>query len=232
MQNAVIIATYNEAKNIAGMIGRVFSVLSETSVIVVDDASPDGTGEIVTGLKKKYGGALILISRNERGLGSACLAGMKKALELNVAHIFTMDADFSHDPCELPKLLKKINEGYDVVIGSRYVEGGTIRNWSFLRWFGSRTANRLARSMLGLKVNDTTTSFRCYKSKALKRINLNKIRNSSYPFVPEILWRLQNKHLKIAEVPTHFADRKAGVSKLPKMEFFRFVSAMFQLHSP
>ena len=167
MKKYIIIPTYNEADNLSKLVERIFDLnISNLNIIVVDDNSQDGTGKIADELSKKY--PLIVIHRQGKlGLGSAYLAGFKRALELKADIIFEMDADFSHDPKDLPRMIAEIDNGYDVVIGSRRIQGGNVQGWNWLRNLESKSAMTFARFVLGLKTKDITAGFRCYRPPSL-----------------------------------------------------------------
>lgn len=203
----IIIPTYKECENLKKLIPQV---LKETShdILIVDDSSNDGTKELIRKYDKVH-----LLERKERGFGSAVLAGLKEGIRRKEAFLLTMDADFSHDPKDIPRLLKAC-KGVDVVIGSRYVKGGAIRNWALYRRILSRAANAYARIILGLEAKDVTGGFRVYRSSALKKI-INRRFSEGYTFQEEVLYHLRGR---VKEIPITFTERREGKSKLPSSE--------------
>lgn len=226
----VIIPTYNESENILKIIPEVLSKSdgeTEFNVLVVDDNSPDGTADIV----EKYGSDNVFLIKREAklGLGTAYLRGFKFAIENNFDLVFEMDADFSHDPKYLPEFLKKIDDGYDLVIGSRYIDGVSVLNWPIRRLILSYYANIYTRLITGLKVRDTTAGFMCYKVSVLKQINLDNVRSNGYSFQIEMKFKLYKKGFKIAEIPILFIDRRAGESKMSRKVVFEAYFMVWKL---
>ncbi|MFC1648300.1 polyprenol monophosphomannose synthase [Nanoarchaeota archaeon] len=227
----IVIPTYNEAQNIEKLISLIFKVKLKEKVflIFVDDNSPDGTGKMLDKLAKKHKGAIKVIHRkDERGLGSAYVRGFQEALKTKASVIFGMDADLSHDPKYLPDFMKKIREGYDIVQGSRYMEGGGV-NWSWHRIFISKSANLFATTILGLDVHDVTGSYKAYKREVMKALDIGSITSNGFSFFEEILYRAKLKGYKIGETPIFFTDRKLGKSKLSKIEMFKFFVTIIRL---
>ncbi len=225
MKVVVILPTYNERKNLKTLIPEIFGVFHENkingNVIVVDDSSPDGTAEIVKELMGRY--PLKLIERERKlGIGSAYIAGFKRALLDNANFIFEMDADLSHSPQEIPKFLEKIEGGFDLIIGSRRVKGGKIVNWPWSRRVISFGGNLIGRYLAGVDIADLTSGYRVYRSKVLEEINLEKIKSNGYAFQLEILAKCMKKGFKIATIPITFQDRQSGKSKLSCKELFDF----------
>jgi dolichol-phosphate mannosyltransferase len=227
----VIIPTYNEKENIEKIITEIKKNVKDIRILIVDDDSPDGTGKIVDRLTKKDKKIEIIHRKGKLGLGSAYIRGFKHVLKNHKDSdlIMSMDCDFSHNPKYMPSLIKKINQGYDVVLGSRYVKGGGIKNWDITRRIMSRGANLLARIILNIKINDVTGAFRCYKREVLNNINLNKIKSNGYSFLEELLYYCKKKNYKIGETPIIFVDRKEGVSKLSKIEMVNFFLTLIKL---
>jgi dolichol-phosphate mannosyltransferase len=214
MRPLVVIPTYNESENIERMLQRVSECLPEAGVLIVDDGSPDGTADLVEAATERYRD-LHLLRRNEKsGLGSAYRAGFGWGLERGYDAFVEMDCDFSHDPAALPGLIAPVAEGYDVSIGSRYVEGGTIPNWAWHRELLSRGGNYYADRVLGLGVLDSTAGFRCYSASILRRLDLGRIRAEGYGFQIEMTYRSKQHGASITEVPISFVDRAAGESKM------------------
>jgi len=226
MRITIVIPTYNERENIILLLVEIFKILKQNKlnghVIIVDDNSPDGTAEQVKRLSKKY--ETTLIERGKRlGLGSAYKIGFKKALELNSDLIFEMDADLSHDPEYIPKFLKKINEGYDVVIGSRLIKGGGIVGWNLVRRLISWSGNIIGRYVVAIDVSDLTSGYRVYRREVLQSIDLDEIKSRSYDFQLEILSKVLENDFKVGTIPIIFYDRKFGKSKLTKLDQLRFL---------
>ncbi len=213
----VIIPTYNEKENIEKIIRAVTGLERQFDVLVIDDGSPDGTAAIVRGLME--GGLkerLFLIERSGKmGLGTAYIAGFKWALERTYEYIFEMDADFSHDPHDLPRLYDACaKEGYDVAVGSRYVTGVNVVNWPMGRVLMSYCASKYVRAVTGFKVHDTTAGFVCYRRKVLETMDLDKIRFKGYAFQIEMKYTAFKIGFKIKEVSVIFVNRREGTSKM------------------
>lgn len=195
----------------------IFSLNQGYHVLVVDDNSPDGTGDIVKLLINQYSGQLFLAERmGKQGLGTAYIHGFKWAVEKGYEYIFEMDADFSHDPKDLERLYEACKKGADVAVGSRYVKGGKIENWPLDRHIYSKGGAIYTRLITWMPVNDPTAGFMCYKNKVLATINLDEIKFVGYAFQIEMKFAAWKLHFKIAEVPITFRDRKIGVSKMNK----------------
>ncbi len=218
MEKLVIIPTYNEKENIPVILEAIFLLRQGYHVLVVDDNSPDGTGEVVTGMMDKYPGMLFLEERmGKQGLGTAYIHGFKWAVERGYEYIFEMDADFSHDPGDLERLYEACKyKNADVAVGSRYVKGGKILNWPLDRHIYSKGGAVYTRLITWMPVNDPTAGFVCYKRKVLDTINLDEIKFVGYAFQIEMKFAAWKLHFKIAEVPITFKDRETGVSKMSK----------------
>jgi len=213
----VIIPTYNEKENIEKIIRAVFALEKCFHVLIIDDGSPDGTAAIVKRLMGgEFGERLFLIERSGKlGLGTAYITGFKWALRHSYEYVFEMDADFSHDPKDLPRLYAACHdEGCDMAIGSRYVSGVNVVNWSIGRMLMSYFASRYVRMVTGFKVHDTTAGFKCYKRRVLETIELDKIRFKGYAFQIEMKYTAYKIGFKIKEVPVVFVNRREGVSKM------------------
>ncbi|MDD7256906.1 MAG: polyprenol monophosphomannose synthase [Prevotellaceae bacterium] len=213
----VIIPTYNEKENIEKIIRAVFNLEKRFHILVIDDGSPDGTATIVKGLMEdEFSGRLFLIERSGKlGLGTAYIAGFKWALEHEYDYVFEMDADFSHDPKDLPRLYSACHdEGFDMAIGSRYVSGVNVVNWPIGRVLMSYFASKYVRMVTGFKIHDTTAGFKCYKRRVLETIELEKIRFKGYAFQIEMKYTAYKIGFKIKEVPVIFVNRREGVSKM------------------
>ncbi len=213
----IIIPTYNEKENIEKIIRAIFSLEKAFNILVIDDGSPDGTAAIVKRLMAdEFADSLFIIERKGKlGLGTAYITGFKWALEHAYDYIFEMDADFSHDPNDLPRLYSACaDEGYDVAIGSRYISGVNVVNWPIGRVLMSYFASRYVRFVTGFKVNDTTAGFKCYKRRVLNTIELDKIKFKGYAFQIEMKYTAFRIGFKIKEVPVIFVNRREGVSKM------------------
>lgn len=226
----IVIPTYNEASNIERLINKIFSLKLNISIIIIDDNSPDGTGSIVEKLKNKFKNKLFIIHRKGKlGLGSAYKTGFKEVIKRKDADlVISMDADFSHDPKYIPSLVKKIDQGYDLVIGSRYIPGGGV-SWQFYRRLLSKGANLFANTILNLGVHDVTGAFRCYKKKVLETIPLDQIKSDGFSFFEEILLYCKKYRFKMGEIPIFFLDRQKGKSKLSKKEMIKFFFTIIKL---
>ncbi|MGH9086938.1 MAG: polyprenol monophosphomannose synthase [Acidimicrobiales bacterium] len=214
MRVLVVVPTYNEAENIERLLRLVRDVLPGAGLLVVDDGSPDGTAGLADALQGELGDLHVLRRAEKSGLGSAYRVGFAWGLERGYDACVEMDADFSHDPGALPDLLVPLAHGYEVAIGSRYVPGGSIPNWSWHRHLLSWGANRYASLALGLSVADSTAGFRVYAASVLRRLDLTAIRAEGYGFQIEMTYRSKQAGARIAEVPISFVDRVAGTSKM------------------
>ena len=212
----IIIPTYNEKENIEKMVRKVFSLPEKFHILVIDDGSPDGTGDIIKNLQKEFTDCLHLIERKGKlGLGTAYLTGFKWALDHNYDYIFEMDADFSHNPDDLPKLYNACaKEGADMAIGSRYCKGISVVNWPIGRVIMSYYASAYVRTVLGMKIYDCTAGFKCYSNKVLSTIDLDNIKMRGYGFQIEMKYNTYKLGFKIQEVPIIFIDRTEGTSKM------------------
>jgi dolichol-phosphate mannosyltransferase len=210
----VIIPTYNEAENIERILRRISESLPEAGVLVVDDGSPDGTGDLVKRAAAELPDVHLMARDTKSGLGSAYRAGFVWGMDNGYDVLIEMDADFSHDPGALPSLLAPINEGYDVTIGSRYVKGGHVPNWARHRHLLSQGGNRYASAVLGLHVSDSTAGFRAYTADLMSKLDLAIIRAEGYGFQIEMTYRSKQQGARIKEVPITFVDRVAGESKM------------------
>ena len=212
----VIIPTYNEKENIRDIILKVFSLEGSYDILIVDDGSPDGTAQIVKDLQQEYPERLFLIEREGKlGLGTAYLTGFKKCLELGYDYIFEMDADFSHNPEDLPRLYAACAEdGADLAIGSRYCHGVSVVDWPIGRIVMSYFASVYVRTVLRMKVYDTTAGFKCYSRKVLETMDLDDVRMKGYGFQIEMKYTAYRLGFKIKEVPIIFINRQKGSSKM------------------
>ena len=212
----VIIPTYNEKENIENIIRAVFGLEKEFHILVIEDGSPDGTADIVKHLQQEFPERLFMIERKGKlGLGTAYITGFKWSLEHNYNYIFEMDADFSHNPNDLPRLYDACaKEGYDVAIGSRYISGVNVVNWPIGRVLMSYFASKYVRIITGLNIHDTTAGFKCYRREVLETIPLDKIRFKGYAFQIEMKFTAYKCGFKIKEVPVIFINRELGTSKM------------------
>jgi dolichol-phosphate mannosyltransferase len=215
-ESVVVIPTYNECENITHIIKAVLNLPERFDVLIVDDSSPDGTADIVTVVSAQFPNRVHLEVRKEKaGLGTAYLHGFRWALDRDYQFIFEMDADFSHDPADLPRLLEPVKTGQaDVTIGSRYIKGVNVVNWPMSRVILSYFASKYVRFILRLPVMDTTAGFKCYHRKVLERINFKKIRFVGYAFQIEMKFTAWKMGFRIKEVPVIFTDRTVGESKM------------------
>ena len=215
-QNLVIIPTYNEKENIESIIRKVFSLPKPFDILIIDDGSPDGTAGIVKTLQEEFNARLNMIEREgKQGLGTAYLKGFDWALNKNYEYIFEMDADFSHNPEDLVRLLGALTDkGGDMSIGSRYVKNGKVENWPFIRKFISFGASIYVNLILWMGIQDPTAGYVGYKRKVLEAIELDKIKSRGYAFQIEMKYAAWKKKFKIIEVPITFIDRQLGASKM------------------
>ena len=215
MRRLVIIPTYNEIDNISAMIDKVFSLPIEFDLLVIDDGSPDGTATVVKERQAEFPERLHLVEREGKlGLGTAYIAGFKWALERNYDYIFEMDCDFSHNPDDLVRLYERAEQGYDVVVGSRYIEGVNVVNWPMSRLLMSYGASLYVRMMTWMPMKDSTAGFVCYSRRALETIDLDKVRMKGYGFQIEMKYSAWKLGLKLSEVSIVFTERRVGVSKM------------------
>jgi dolichol-phosphate mannosyltransferase len=213
MRTLVVVPTYNEAENIGALLAAVRTTTPDVDVLVVDDASPDGTGKLAEDAGERLGRIDVLHRDGKSGLGSAYRAGFSVGLERGYDLLVEMDADFSHDPATLPALLEASADA-DVVIGSRYVPGAAIPNWTLLRLAISKIGNLYASFALGLKVEDSTAGYRVYRRSALEQMDFATVKADGYGFQVEMTYRARRAGLTIREVPIVFVDRTLGTSKM------------------
>lgn len=229
----VIIPTYNEADNVSRLLPCLMQQPKALHVLFVDDASPDGTAGLIRKQagRPEYAGRIHLLERSAKlGLGTAYLAGFRKALEMGYTYICEMDADFSHDPADLPRLIEAVRSGQsDVAIGSRYHNGISIVNWPLSRLILSYSANLYARMICGLPVKDTTAGFKCFHRKVLENIPLNRIKSNGYTFQIEMHYRAWKAGFKLSEVSIIFREREHGTSKMSRSIIFEAVWMVWAL---
>lgn len=214
--SVVIIPTYNEKENIENIIRAVFGLEKSFHILVIEDGSPDGTASIVKKLQQEFPQQLFMIERTGKlGLGTAYITGFKWAVEKKYDYVFEMDADFSHNPNDLPRLYSACaDDGYDLAIGSRYVSGVNVVNWPMGRVLMSYYASKYVRLITGVKIHDTTAGFKCYRRHVLETINLDDIRFKGYAFQIEMKYTTYKCGFKIKEVPVIFINRELGTSKM------------------
>lgn len=211
----VIIPTYNERENIENIIRKVFSLDGGFDILIIDDGSPDGTAAIVKRLQHEFPERLHMIERpGKLGLGTAYITGFKWSIDKGYDYTFEMDADFSHNPEDLPRLYQACKDGADLAIGSRYCDGISVINWPIGRIIMSYYASVYVRTVLGMKVYDCTAGFKCYSNKVLRTIDLDKVEMKGYGFQIEMKYSTYKLGFKITEVPIIFVNRKAGTSKM------------------
>ncbi|HEY7954154.1 MAG TPA: polyprenol monophosphomannose synthase [Polyangia bacterium] len=225
----VIVPTYNERENLPAIVAAVHEHLPSAELLVVDDASPDGTGRLADELAAKDPKLHVLHRAGKQGLGTAYVAGFRWALAREYAFIFEMDCDFSHDPRYLPELLAAAERGADLVLGSRYVEGGGTVNWGFARKLISRGGSLYARSVLGVPVRDLTGGFKCFRRRVLEAIDLDEVSAQGYGFQIEMTYRTIKRGFRVVEVPIVFVDRRVGQSKMSKKIFAEALTLVWRL---
>lgn len=210
----VVVPTYNEADTIEPLVEAIRGALSRPArVLIVDDSSPDRTGELADRLAERHDGVEVLHRAAKLGLGPAYLAGFRRALEAGAELIVQMDADFSHDPGELARLVEAARHA-DLVVGSRYVTGGRVDDWGPGRRAISRWGSRYARAVLGIRIHDMTSGFKCWRRAALEEIDLGSVRSQGYAFQVEMTYRAHVAGFRVVEVPITFRDRRVGESKM------------------
>ncbi|MDY6863195.1 MAG: polyprenol monophosphomannose synthase [Thermodesulfobacteriota bacterium] len=231
MSILIIIPTYNERENISPLTEDLLNLDFHKHILIIDDNSSDGTRSVIEKLILKYPGKIKTIYRPQKqGLGSAYIQGFRYAQENGVKWVVTMDADLSHSPLYIEKMMEKAtDEEFDLVIGSRYISGGGIENWPLYRKFLSRGANIFAHFFLRLPVHDYTSGYRFYKLETISRLSLDEIFSDGYSFLVEIVYRGYKSGWNIGEIPIIFTDRVAGKSKISKIEIFKAILTIFRL---
>jgi dolichol-phosphate mannosyltransferase len=215
----LILPTYNEAENVQAIVAAAGEVLARASpegfmVLVVDDGSPDGTGQLADALAAEHDWVSVLHRSEKNGIGPAYLAGFDHALARGAGYLMEMDSDFSHDPADLERLLAAVREGADLALGSRYVAGGGVRDWGLLRRMVSEGGSTYARLVLGLRVRDLTGGFKCFRREVLEAIRFDGVRSQGYAFQVELTYRAVQAGFRVTEVPIIFRDRQHGQSKM------------------
>ena len=216
MKAVVVIPTYNERDNLESLVSEILAKNESVLILIVDDNSPDGTGILAEQLSAENKRINVLHRSGKLGLGSAYREGFRVALDLGADYVVQMDADYSHDPAILPVFFKKMREHYDLVIGSRYLNGVSVVNWPLRRLMLSYFASVYTRIITGMKISDCTSGFKCFNRKVLESIDLSKIRSDGYSFQIEMNFRCIEKGFRVGEVPIIFIDRHAGTSKMSK----------------
>lgn len=225
----IIIPTYNELENIKTLVPDIFALEPErVDILVVDDGSPDGTGNYVASLAEKNDRVKLIRREGKQGLGSAYVAGFRYALERGYDYVFEMDADYSHDPNEIPNFLDAVAEA-DLVIGSRYVTGVNVINWPMRRLLLSYFASHYTRFITGMPVKDPTGGFKCFRRRALEAIDLDRIHSNGYSFQIEMNFKIFKKGFRIKEIPIIFHDRVAGDSKMNRSIVYEAVFMVWKL---
>lgn len=229
MKSLVIIPTYNEKENIRTVIERLQALPIELDILIIDDNSPDGTAEIVRSLQIDNPRLFMLNRSDKLGLGTAYLTGFNWALERNYEYILEMDADLSHNPDDVPRLISECENGYDLVIGSRYCNGVNVINWPIKRLILSYGANKYTRMISGMPIMDATSGFKCYRRNVLDGIDLARIKSSGYSFQIEMHFRAWSAGYKIKEIPIIFVERSEGHSKMSKKIVWEAVFMIWKL---
>jgi glycosyltransferase involved in cell wall biosynthesis len=225
----VIIPTYNEKENITDLVEQILALDKiDARIIIVDDNSPDGTGQIADALAEQNPRVSVIHRSGKLGLGTAYIAGFKQGLAEGADRLITMDADFSHDPAYIPGLIVLANH-FHITIGSRYIPRGGVRNWGWRRRFLSWGANAFARTVLGLKAHDCTAGFRCYHREVLLNIDLDRIFSNGYSFLVEMIFRCQQMGYTMGEIPIIFANRERGQSKISQREIYKAMYTVLRL---
>ncbi len=228
MKIFVLLPTYNEKPNISKLIDTILSLEFDLGIIVVDDNSPDGTADLVEEIRIKNPEVSLIKRPGKMGLGSAYIAGFGEALSRGADYVITMDSDFSHDPARIPEFISLAHENH-LVIGSRYITEGKIKNWGFHRKVLSYIANFITNKIIGIKAKDATSGYRCYQRDALIKSEFDMLKSNGYSYLIEILYKLQQTGLKIKELPICFEDREAGVSKISKFEILKAIWTVVRL---
>ena len=213
-ETLIILPTYNEIESLQRVLGRIRQSVPQADVIIVDDSSPDGTGRLADQLAATDQGLTVLHRPAKDGLGRAYLAGFAYALERSYRYVVEIDADGSHDPADLSAMLSLAAAGADLVIGSRWVRGGSVRNWPWIRQLVSRAGNAYSRVMLRSSIHDITAGFRVYRTQALRTLDLSAVSSQGYCFQVELAWRLERAGKRVVEHPIVFTERAAGRSKM------------------
>ena len=224
----IVVPTYNEYENVERLTGEIHRFQPQVNILFVDDNSPDGTSDLIKKIQRENSNIYLLERQGKMGLGSAYIAGFKFALEKGFEYIFEMDADFSHDPKEIPNFLEAI-ELNDLVLGSRYIKGVNVVNWPLKRLLLSYFANMYTRIITGISVRDSTGGFKCFRRQVLEDIDLNNIKSNGYAFQIEINFKAWKKGFRLKEIPIIFIDRVFGQSKLSKKIMWEAIFLVWKL---
>jgi len=229
----IVVPTFNERENLTVLASQLLYIFKENrldgSVVIVDDGSPDGTGELADEISREHPNFKVFHRPRKAGIGSAYREGFRMAIEEGCELVFEMDSDLSHDPSFIPDFLRAIDEGWDVIIGSRYVPGSKVIGWSWHRSLVSKVANFLSRHLAGLKVCDATSGYRAIRAGSLCKVDLDGILSDGYAFQIELLFELDRITKKIREIPTTFVNRRKGKSKLSIMDIVQFARTIVGL---
>jgi dolichol-phosphate mannosyltransferase len=225
----IVVPTYNERDNLKALVRAVFEQVPSAHLLVVDDASPDGTGELADDLRDRDSRIRVIHRPGKLGLGTAYVVGFRYGLARDYTYIIEMDADFSHDPKYLPRLLERARAGADLVQGSRYVQGGGTENWGLGRRVLSRGGSLYARTILGVPVRDLTGGFKCFRRRVLETLDLDAVRSEGYSFQIEMTYRTIREGFRVEEVPITFVDRRVGQSKMSKNIFMEAIWMVWSL---
>lgn len=224
----IVVPTYNEYENVERLVDEIHRFQPQVNILFVDDSSPDGTSDLIKKIQQENSNIYLLERQGKMGLGSAYIAGFKFALEKGFEYIFEMDADFSHDPKEIPNFLEAI-ELNDLVLGSRYIKGVNVVNWPLKRLLLSYFANMYTRIITGISVRDSTGGFKCFRRQVLEGIDLNNIKSNGYAFQIEINFKAWKKGFRLKEIPIIFIDRVFGQSKLSKKIMWEAIFLVWKL---
>lgn len=228
----IILPTYKERENLAAMVSRLLEVFARDDldghIIIVDDNSPDGTGEIADELAERHDNISVIHRPEKLGLGPAYLAGFRAALETDTRYIFEMDSDFSHNPDYVPMFIDAIKDA-DLVLGSRYVDGGRVKNWGLLRRIISRGGSTYARLVLRLPIQDLTGGFKCFRREVLETLDLDRVTSRGYGFQIELTYKAAQQGFRIKEIPITFLDRQQGQSKMSRKIIFEAAFLVWKL---
>ena len=226
-QTLIFTATFNEKENVSNLVNQINSISNDIDILIIDDNSPDGTGEVLNNLMNNHKNLKVIHRENKSGLDTAHKLGFKYAKDKNYEKLITMDADLSHEPKEIPKILEVLNKEA-FVIGSRYIKGGTCE-MSFFRSIISIVGNKIIKNFLKIKCNEFTTSYRGFNLNKLKNFDLKFVKSKGYSFFMETIFRLNQYGFRINEIPIQFRNRAQGKSKIPKLEIFRTLKNLFLL---
>ena len=229
MRTLIVTPTYNERSNLQTFVDAVRAVAPDVDILVVDDASPDGTGELADDIARRDSRLSVLHRSGKLGLGSAYLQAFRRGLEQGFERFLEMDADLSHDPKYLPDFFRALDDGADVVIGSRNIPGGSVEGWGAGRHLLSKGGSLYSRTILGVPVRDLTSGYKAFSRRALEAIDLDRVRSNGYSFQIELTYRALRRGMKVVEVPIVFVDRRAGQSKMSRRIFAEAVAEVWRL---